>query len=43
MSGAEIMSILYDLEPEGREIPATPPDSVGERMPRRSSSCWAAR
>jgi diacylglycerol O-acyltransferase / wax synthase len=33
MSGAEIMSILYDLEPEGRELPAAPAASVGERIP----------
>lgn len=32
MSGAEIMSILYDLAPEGREVPP-PEGSHGERMP----------
>lgn len=37
MSGAEIMSILYDLEPEGREVPPPPEgDGRGERMPRQS-------
>src|SRR3954469_25572847 len=29
MSGAEIMSVLLDLEPEGRELPP-PPDSPGD-------------
>lgn len=33
MSGAEIMSILYDLEPEGREIPSAATDSVGSHIP----------
>lgn len=33
MSGAEIMSILYDLGPEGREVPAEPAGVVGERVP----------
>ncbi len=33
MSGAEIMSILYDLEPEGREIPDAPEGPFGERTP----------
>lgn len=33
MSGAEIMSILYDREPEGREIPSEALDSVGSHVP----------
>ncbi|MDX6665580.1 MAG: diacylglycerol O-acyltransferase / wax synthase [Solirubrobacteraceae bacterium] len=33
MSGAEIMSILYDLEPEGRDIPADAAPSVGRHIP----------
>jgi WS/DGAT/MGAT family acyltransferase len=33
MSGAEIMSILYDLDPAGREIPQEPVDSVGSHVP----------
>jgi diacylglycerol O-acyltransferase len=33
MSGAEIMSILYDLAPEGREVPAAPAGRFGERIP----------
>ncbi|HKJ35314.1 MAG TPA: wax ester/triacylglycerol synthase family O-acyltransferase [Solirubrobacterales bacterium] len=28
MSGAEIMGVLFDLEPEGREIPPPDPDAV---------------
>src|SRR4051812_12998553 len=33
MSGAEIMSILYDIEPSGRQLPAVPDKPVGEKMP----------
>jgi diacylglycerol O-acyltransferase / wax synthase len=34
VSGAEILSVLLDLSPEGREIPEPPPPgSVGERVP----------
>jgi WS/DGAT/MGAT family acyltransferase len=34
MSGAEIMGILFDLAPEGREFPGgTPEDTGGERAP----------
>lgn len=36
MSGAEIMSILYDLAPEGRELPAPPRKVHGERMPSQA-------
>ena len=33
MSGAEIMGILYDLAPEGRDIPQSPKMDEGERIP----------
>ena len=33
MSGAEIMSILYDLDPAGRAIPEETKGHVGERVP----------
>ena len=33
MSGAEIMGILFDLTPEGREIPEAPAMDQGERIP----------
>jgi WS/DGAT/MGAT family acyltransferase len=33
MSGAEIMSILYDSEPTGRQLPAAPEGKFGESMP----------
>jgi WS/DGAT/MGAT family acyltransferase len=33
MSGAEIMSILFDREPEGRLLPAERAAEVGERVP----------
>ncbi|MFL5846194.1 MAG: WS/DGAT/MGAT family O-acyltransferase [Solirubrobacteraceae bacterium] len=33
MSGAEIMSILYDLDPARREIPEAPKGPFGERPP----------
>src|SRR4051794_36650395 len=34
MSGAEIMSILFDTEPAGRELPTSPTDAdAGERLP----------
>src|SRR3954469_24011186 len=33
MSGAEIMSILYDPEPEGRNLPAAPAEHKGEKVP----------
>lgn len=33
VSGAEILSVLLDLSPEGREIPPQPPDRGGERVP----------
>ena len=34
MSGAEIMGIVYDTEPQGRELPPAPPDGhVGEKEP----------
>src|SRR3954469_25163901 len=33
MSGAEIMSILYDLEPEGRVVEPPPEGKFGERPP----------
>ena len=32
-SGNELLSILLDPSPEGREIPPAPPDSGGERAP----------
>jgi hypothetical protein len=33
VSGNELLSILLDPSPEGREIPPAPPDSGGERAP----------
>src|SRR3954454_2867962 len=33
VSGAEILSVLLDLHPEGREIPPPDDDNVGERVP----------
>jgi WS/DGAT/MGAT family acyltransferase len=33
MSGAEIMGILYDSEPAGRELPAAPEEAFGEKVP----------
>jgi diacylglycerol O-acyltransferase / wax synthase len=33
VSGAEILSVLLDLEPEGREIPPPEPGHGGERVP----------
>jgi WS/DGAT/MGAT family acyltransferase len=33
MSGAEIMSILFDSEPAGRELPAAPTEQWGEKAP----------
>ena len=33
VSGAEILSVLLDLEPEGREIPPPEPGHDGERVP----------
>jgi len=33
VSGAEILSVLLDLSPEGREIPAPEPGHAGERVP----------
>jgi diacylglycerol O-acyltransferase len=37
MSGAEIMGVLFDLEPEGREIPPPDPDDEDERTDVPSS------
>ena len=36
MSGAEIMGLLLDLQPEGREVPDAHENGAGERMPGRS-------
>src|SRR5919197_6062707 len=33
VSGAEILSVLLDLSPEGREIPPRASPAVGERVP----------
>ena len=33
MSGAEIMGLLLDLAPEGRELPPPPEDTAGEQQP----------
>lgn len=33
MSGAEIMGLLLDLEPEGRELPPAPPHAGADRTP----------
>jgi diacylglycerol O-acyltransferase / wax synthase len=33
VSGAEILGVMVDLAPEGREIPPRPDDCCGERMP----------
>jgi WS/DGAT/MGAT family acyltransferase len=33
VSGAEILGMLVDLEPEGRKLPARPDEGTGERVP----------
>ncbi len=40
MSGAEILSVLLDVAPEGREVP--PPARLRPTGRRRSSPCWRA-